>query len=71
MPKEILGIKTYTAAEAAEMLGVTTRTLLTYVRAGKLAGGKIGGSWAFTEKQIKDYINKGSVIDNSEWGKTP
>ena len=69
MPKEILGIKTYTDKEAAAILGVTPRTLLTYITTGKLAASKIGRSWAITEKQIQDYVNRGSVVDNSDYGK--
>lgn len=63
MPKEIMGITTYTADEAAALLGVTRRTLMNYITGGKMAGSKIGGRWAFTEKQLRDFINQGSVID--------
>ncbi len=65
MPKEIMGIKTYTADETAEILGVTKRTLIRYLKGGKMIASKIGGRWAITEKQIQDYITRGSVIDNS------
>ncbi len=66
MTREIMGIITHTADETAAILGVTKRTLLTYIKAGKITGSKIGGSWAFTEQQIKDFINRGSVIDKSK-----
>lgn len=66
MTKEILGIVTHTADETAAILGVTKRTLLTYIKAGKIVGGKIGGKWAFTEKQIKDFINEGSIVDKKK-----
>lgn len=65
MPKEIMGIKTYTADETAAILGVTKRTLIRYLKTGKMIASKIGGRWAITEKQIQDYITRGSVIDNS------
>ena len=64
MPKEIMGILTYTADETAAILGVTKRTLISYLKTGKIVAGKIGGSWAITEKQIKDFITQGSLIDN-------
>ena len=64
MPKEIMGILTYTADETAAILGVTKRTLISYLKTGKIVAGKIGGRWAITEKQIKDYITQGSLIDN-------
>jgi len=65
MPKEIMGIKTYTADETAAILGVTKRTLIRYLKDGKMIASKIGGRWAITEKQIQDFITRGSVIDNS------
>ena len=54
---------THTADETAAILGVTKRTLMNYTKTGKITGSKIGGKWVFTEQQIKDFINRGSVID--------
>jgi excisionase family DNA binding protein len=65
MPKEIVGIKTYSVKEVCELLGVSRRTITSYVNDGKLKGSKIGGRWVFTEKQLKEFINEGSVVDNS------
>lgn len=65
MPKEIFGIKTYTLQEVCELLNVSRRSITNYVNEGKLKGSKIGGRWMFTEKQLKDFINEGSVVDNS------
>lgn len=64
MPRDILGIITYTTDETAEILGVSKRTLMHYLNSGKLIASKIGGRWAITEKQIKDFVNKRSVVDN-------
>ena len=64
MPKKMMGITTYTLAETAESLGVTPRTVQNYLSAGLIAGSKIGGRWAFSEKQIQEYITQRSVIDN-------
>lgn len=66
MAREIMGIITHTADETAAILGVTKRTLMNYTKTGKITGSKIGGKWVFTEQQIKDFINLGSVIDNGK-----
>ena len=64
MPRDILGIVTYTTEETAQLLGVTKRTLMTYLTSGKMIASKIGGRWAITDQQIKDFVNKRSVVDN-------
>ena len=63
MPKKMMGITTYSLPEVAETLGVTPRSVHNYLKDGLIAGSKIGGRWAFTEKQIQDYITKGSLFD--------
>lgn len=50
-------IKLYTLAEMAEMLDVTQRTLLTYLKDGKLKGVKIGGKWRISEENYKKFVN--------------
>ena len=64
MPRDILGIITYTTYEAAQLLGVTRRTLMNYLNSGKMVASKIGGRWAITDQQIKDFVTKRSVVDN-------
>lgn len=61
MPREIMGILTYSTDEAADILEITKRTLMTYLKQGRIVGSKIGGRWHFTEKQIQDYITQGSI----------
>ena len=63
MPKEIMGILTYTADETAAILGVTKRTLVSYLKSGKMEAVKIGRTRAISEQQIQDSITRGSVID--------
>ena len=41
MPKEVLGEKLYTVEEVAEMIGVTKRTMTTYIQQGRLQGQKL------------------------------
>lgn len=57
MPKVILGETMYTMQEVAEMLNVTTRTMITYTQNKRILGQKIGGRWYFTEDNLKDFLN--------------
>lgn len=47
----------YTLTELEPILGVTHRTLLTYVKTGKLRAAKIGGKWKVSESNLKNFIN--------------
>lgn len=47
----------YTLAELEPILGVTHRTLLSYVKTGKLRAAKIGGKWKVSETNLKNFIN--------------
>lgn len=47
----------YSLTELEEILGVTHRTLLDYVKQGKLKARKIGGKWKVTEENLKLFIN--------------
>ena len=60
---ELKDIRLYNIKETAEILGVTTRTLQTYIKNGRIKARKIGRGWKFTEQSINEFIN-GS--DNSE-----
>ncbi|MDD2429982.1 MAG: helix-turn-helix domain-containing protein [Eubacteriales bacterium] len=55
MTKTVLGETLYTRQEAAEMLGVTTRSMKNYIDKGWVASRKIGGRWYFTKQAIKDF----------------
>ncbi len=51
--QEILNnIQLYTLKELEPILGVTHRTLLTYVKNKKLKAVKIGGKWKVTEENV-------------------
>lgn len=54
---ELKGIRLYNIKETAEILGVTTRTMQTYIKNGKIKARKIGRGWKFTENSIKEFIN--------------
>ena len=50
-------IRLYTLTELEPILGVTHRTLQTYIKDGRLKGVKIGGKWKITEETLKKFIN--------------
>lgn len=54
---EIDGTKLYSIEEAASKLSLTTRTLLTYIKSGKLKAGKIGRRWWIKEQDLNALIN--------------
>lgn len=50
-------IEVYTLKEISEILKVTNRTLLTYIKNGKLKAAKIGGKWIVTKEELENLIN--------------
>lgn len=50
-------IRLYTLTELEPVLGVTHRTLLDYVRKGKLKAVKIGGKWKVSEENLMKLVN--------------
>ena len=46
-------IRVYSMEEVAEILGVTRRTVYSYVKSGRLSATKIGGRWQITEAALK------------------
>lgn len=51
-------IKVYTLKEVSELLKVTERTLLTYIKDNKLIAKKIGGKWIVTHENLQTFINE-------------
>ena len=56
MPKEIMGTTVYTLKEAAEIFGVTIRTMHNYIKDKRITGQKIGGIWYFTEETLQAFV---------------
>lgn len=56
MPKEILGVQLYTKQEAAQMLGVTLRTITNYTKDGRLKGQIIGGQRVYTVEELQKFL---------------
>ncbi|MBM4055318.1 MAG: helix-turn-helix domain-containing protein [Planctomycetes bacterium] len=50
-------LKLYSLKELSEILGITTFTLRTYIRQGKLKARKMGTKWLVTEEALKDYFS--------------
>jgi len=50
-------IKLYTLQELESILETSTRTLLTYIKQGKLKAVKIGGKWKVSEANLQDFVN--------------
>lgn len=51
------GFTLYTLTELESVLGVTHRTLQSYIKDGRLKGVKIGGKWKVSEENLKKFIN--------------
>lgn len=54
---ELEELKVYSLTEIEPILGVTHRTLLTYIKDGRLKGVKIGGKWKVSGDNLKKFIN--------------
>lgn len=50
-------IKLYTLEELEEILEVTNRTLLSYIKNERLKAVKIGGKWKVTEENLQNFLN--------------
>jgi len=53
---DIKELKLYTLTELEEILGVTHRTLLSYVKAGKLKAVKVGSKWRVSKADLVSFI---------------
>lgn len=56
VPEELKKYKMYTLAELEPILGVSHRTMMTYVKDGRLAAVKIGGKWRVSEEALKNLV---------------
>lgn len=50
-------IRLYRLSELEPVLGVKSRTIQSYIKAGSLKGVKIGGSWRVSETELRRFIN--------------
>lgn len=56
--KEILNIE-----EAAQLLGVSTKTFAKVLREGEIPGRKIGREWKFSRQALVDWVAEGRSCD--------
>jgi excisionase family DNA binding protein len=54
---ELEELKVYSLTEIEPILGVTHRTLLTYIKDGRLKGVKIGGKWKVSGDNLRKFVN--------------
>lgn len=54
---ELEELKVYSLTEIEPILGVTHRTLLTYIKDRRLKGVKIGGKWKVSGENLRKFIN--------------
>lgn len=47
----------YDIKEVAAILEVTTRTVHTYLKDGRLKGQKVGGKWKITKENLEAFCN--------------
>ncbi len=56
--------KQYTLQELISMTNLSERTLRRYLKSGYLQGKKVGGSWRFSESDVKHFFNEQSMMDD-------
>lgn len=49
----------FTTTEAAQILGVTLRTMYNWIKAGKIEAVNVGGHWRITKKALQSFIDRG------------
>lgn len=54
---DLEALKVYNLTELEPVLGVTHRTLLNYIKNGRLKGVKIGGKWKVSGENLRKFIN--------------
>lgn len=57
MPRDVLDTKIYTLKELMPIIGVSYRTLLTYVQKDRIKAVKIGKNWQVTEENLKRFLS--------------
>lgn len=55
--EELKDYTVYTLTELEPILGVTHRTLLSYVKSGRLKAVKVGGKWKVSKDNLAKFIN--------------
>ena len=53
---EAFNLQLYDIKQVAALLKVTERTVMNYLKQGKIKAQKIGGKWKFTRENIERFI---------------
>ena len=61
----------YDSKEAAQYLGVTTQTICTWARAGRLDGQLCGSGWFFTQEALENFLQGKAGRRISRRSRTP
>ena len=49
----------FTTTEAAQILGVTLRTMYNWIKAGKIEAVNVNGRWRITKDALQSFIDRG------------
>jgi len=66
MPITLGGLTLFTLDELSEKLGITTLTLRTYIKEGKIRGRKAGGAWYVSEEALRDFFNNAEETNKDQ-----
>lgn len=59
--KNIPDIQLFTLAEVSDALGITTRSLKTYIKNGQLKAVKLAGKWRISSDNLRAFVNGDTV----------
>ena len=48
-------LQLYDVRQVALLFGISERTVMAYIKNGRLKGAKIGGKWKFTKEEIERF----------------
>jgi excisionase family DNA binding protein len=52
----------YTLNDLIELLHLTRKTLIQYIRTGKLKAFRVGSAYRVTDESLQEYIEKSAVV---------
>lgn len=56
---DVAGIKAYKVTEAAQILDLSTQTLRTYIKTGRIKAQRNGRAYYITEDALREFISGG------------
>jgi predicted DNA-binding protein (UPF0251 family) len=49
--------RVYSLEVVSALMGITTRTTLSYLKSGELKGRKVGGAWKITARNLQKFLD--------------